>query len=103
MTVLAAILLVVSLISPQSLPPAQSGHPFSVKISAQHGVVKSGSEILVEITLTSTSNHEISLGKAPGIQPLAESEYIVEAYISKDQLAPGQNMVVTSGKTSCGS
>ena len=28
------------------------------------------------------------MGKAPGIQPLAESEYIVEAYIHKDQLAP---------------
>jgi hypothetical protein len=88
MTFLGAFLSVMSLIIPRGVAPTQSGQPFSITISTQHEVVKAGSEISVEITLTNTSNHKISLGKAPGNQPLAESEYAVEVYNRKDQLAP---------------
>ena len=68
---------------------AQTGEvPFSIAISAQSDLMKVGSEILVEITLTNTSNHEIRVGKAPGNQPLAESEYSIDVRDSKGHPAP---------------
>lgn len=68
---------------------AQTGQaPFSIAISTQSGLVKAGAEILVEITLTNTSNHEIRVGKAPGDSPQAESEYSIEVRDSKGHLAP---------------
>lgn len=68
---------------------AQTGQvPFSIAISTQSDLVKAGAEILVEITLTNTSDHEIRLGKAPGNLPQAESEYSIEVRDSKGHLAP---------------
>lgn len=89
MRFLSAVLIAVGLFSSLTATAAQSDpKPFSITIRTQRELVKAGAEILVEITLTNTSNNEISLGKAPGTQPLAESEYAVEVYNSKGQRAP---------------
>jgi hypothetical protein len=73
-----------------AIPPSvQTGQvPFSIAISTQSDLMKAGSEILVEITLTNTSNHEIRVGKAPGNLPQAESEYSIEVRDSKGRVAP---------------
>ncbi len=73
-----------------AIPPSvQTGQvPFSIAISTQSDLMKAGSEILVEITLTNTSNHVIRVGKAPGNLPQAESEYSIEVRDSKGHVAP---------------
>jgi hypothetical protein len=104
MRTLSSLTLCLALLSPSAVLSALSGQPpFSIKI-AQADIAKSGAEILVEIALTNTADHEISVGKAPGNLPQAESEYLVEAFDSEGQTAPDtdygrkikQNKIVVS-------
>jgi hypothetical protein len=86
------------------VPSRSAQRPFSLTISTEHDRVKVGSEVLVQITLTNTSDQEIALGKAPGNLPQAESEYLVEVHDSRGQTAPDtdygrkikQNKIVVS-------
>lgn len=62
--------------------------PFSITLATKHEVVKVGEDILLEITLTNTSQSEIRLAEAPGDPPPAEFQYLIEVHDDKGEPAP---------------
>lgn len=84
-TVLSLVLLAIPF---GAVPSRSEQQPFSLTISAEHDSVKRGSEVFVQIKVTNTSNQQISLAKAPGNLPQAESEYSIDVRDSGGREAP---------------
>jgi hypothetical protein len=84
-----AFFLCVSAATAFAAPPGQPSQlPFSIVINTEHEPFKAGAEVLLQITLTNTSNREIALSKAPGDLPQAESEYSIKVLDSQGREVP---------------
>lgn len=74
--------------SPAASLTTDASHLFSLRLHGLEVPVKAGSEIRLRVTLTNTSDHDLSFGIAPGETPDQTLSYTVDIRDARGQQAP---------------